>query len=154
MKRLFSLLGAALLLLIIVLVVNTLRDNKSLPNYTVDQSFETSGDSAAQHLSQAIQIKTVSFGDTLAIDTAEFLKFRKFIETTYPNITSKLSKQTFNEFSYVYKWTGKDTSLAPYVLMGHMDVVPVEAVAESKWTVPSFSGAIKNDTIWGKRCCR
>ncbi|MFM1840801.1 MAG: hypothetical protein RIR47_850, partial [Bacteroidota bacterium] len=150
MKRLFSILGAALLLLIIVLVVNTLRDNKSLPNYTVDQSFETSGDSAAQHLSQAIQIKTVSFGDTLAIDTAEFLKFRKFIETTYPNITSKLTKQTFNEFSYVYKWTGKDTSLAPYVLMGHMDVVPVEAVAESKWTVPSFSGAIKNDTIWGR----
>jgi hypothetical protein len=67
MKRLFSLLGAAFLLLIIVLVVNTLRDNKSLPNFTVDQSFETSGDSAAQHLSQAIQIKTVSFGDTLAI---------------------------------------------------------------------------------------
>jgi carboxypeptidase PM20D1 len=150
MKRLFSILGAMLLLLIIVLVVNTLRDNKPLPNYTVDQSFETSGDSAAQHLSQAIQIKTVSFGDTLAIDTTEFLKFRKFIETTYPNITAKLPKQTFNEFSYVYKWTGKDTSLAPYVLMGHMDVVPVEAVAESKWTVPSFSGAIKNDTIWGR----
>jgi carboxypeptidase PM20D1 len=34
--------------------------------------------------------------------------------------------------------------------MGHMDVVPVEAVAESKWSVPSFSGAIKNDTIWGR----
>ena len=150
MKRLFSLLAAILLLLIVVLIVNTLRDSKPLPTYTVDQSFETSGDSAAQHLSQAIQIKTVSFGDTLAIDTAEFLKFRKFIETTYPNITAKLPKQTFNEFSYVYKWTGKDTSVAPYVLMGHMDVVPVEAVAESKWTVPSFSGAIKNDTIWGR----
>ena len=150
MKRLFTLLGAAFLLLIAVLVINTIRDTKALPTYTVDQSFDTTGDSAAQHLSQAIQIKTVSFGDTLAIDTAEFLKFRKFIETTYPNITAKLPKQTFNEFSYVYKWTGKDTSLAPYVLMGHMDVVPVEAIAESKWTVPSFSGAIKNDTIWGR----
>jgi carboxypeptidase PM20D1 len=31
-----------------------------------------------------------------------------------------------------------------------MDVVPVEAVAESKWTYPSFSGIIKNDTIWGR----
>jgi carboxypeptidase PM20D1 len=150
MKKLFSLLGVALLLLIIVLVVNTLRDNKPLSNYKVEQSFETTGDTAAQHLSQAIQIKTVSFGDTLAIDTAEFLKFRRFMETTYPNITAKLPKQTFNEFSYVYKWAGKDSSLAPYVLMGHMDVVPVEAVAESKWTVPSFSGAIKNDTIWGR----
>ena len=150
MKKLFSFLRVALLLLIIVLVVNTIRDNKPLTNYKVEQSFETTGDTAAQHLSQAIQIKTVSFGDTLAIDTAEFLKFRKFMETTYPNITAKLPKQIFNEFSYVYKWTGKDSSLAPYVLMGHMDVVPVEAVAESKWTVPSFSGAIKNDTIWGR----
>jgi carboxypeptidase PM20D1 len=104
----------------------------------------------ARHLSEAIQIKTVSFGDTLAIDTAEFLKFRKFIETTYPTITAKLPRQTFNEFSYVYKWTGKDTSLAPYVLMAHMDVVPVEPVAESKWSVPSFSGTIKNDTIYGR----
>ena len=151
MKKLFSFLGVALLLLIIVLVVNTLRDNKPLPKYQVEQCLlETTGDTAAQHLSQAIQIKTVSFGDTLAIDTAEFLKFRKFMETTYPNITAKLPKQTFNEFSYVYKWAGKDSSLAPYVLMGHMDVVPVEAVAESKWTVPSFSGSIKNDTIWGR----
>jgi len=103
MKKLFSFLGVALLLLIIVLVVNTLRDNKPLPKYQVEQCLlETTGDTAAQHLSQAIQIKTVSFGDTLAIDTAEFLKFRKFMETTYPNITAKLPKQTFNEFSYVY----------------------------------------------------
>ena len=35
-------------------------------------------DSAALHLSEAIQIKTVSFGDTLPIDTAEFIKFRFF----------------------------------------------------------------------------
>lgn len=48
MKRLFTLLGAAFLLLIIVLVINTMRDTKALPTYTVDQSFETTGDSAAQ----------------------------------------------------------------------------------------------------------
>lgn len=147
----FSILGVAFLLLIIVLVVNTVRDNKSLTANKVEKCLlETTGDTAARHLSEAIQIKTVSFGDTLAIDTAEFLKFRKFIETTYPTITAKLPRQTFNEFSYVYKWTGKDTSLAPYVLMAHMDVVPVEPVAESKWSVPSFSGTIKNDTIYGR----
>jgi carboxypeptidase PM20D1 len=31
-----------------------------------------------------------------------------------------------------------------------MDVVPVEAVAEKNWSVPSFSGTIKGDTIWGR----
>jgi len=72
-------------------------------------------DSAALHLSEAIQIKTVSFGDTLPIDTAEFIKFRLFMERTYPLMHAKLEEQSFNEFSYVFKWNGKDTSMAPYV---------------------------------------
>lgn len=137
------------MLLVVVLVVNTFRGNRVLPKYIVEGA-PAVNDTAALHLSQAIQIKTISFGDTLAIDTAEFLKFRSFLEVSYPTVHAKLTRQTFNQFSYVYKWTGKDTSLKPYVLMAHMDVVPVEAVAESKWTVPSFSGAIKNDTIWGR----
>jgi len=107
-------------------------------------------DTAAKHLSEAIQIKTVSFGDTLPIDTAEFLKFRMFMEKTYPLMHSKLEKQSFNQFSYVFKWKGKDSTKAPFVLMAHLDVVPVEAIAESKWTYPSFSGMIKQDTIWGR----
>ena len=149
LKKLVKVFGVLLIALVGILVVNTFRDIHVLPTYTV-KGAPALNDSAALHLSQAIQIKTISFGDTLAIDTAEFLKFRTFLETSYPNVHSKLLKQTFNQFSYVYKWAGKDTSLQPYVLMAHMDVVPVEAVAESKWTVPSFSGAIKNDTIWGR----
>jgi carboxypeptidase PM20D1 len=150
LKKSLKIIGILVLLLVVVLVVNTLKDSRSLPvNASQAENIQVD-DSAALHLSQAIQIKTISFGDTLAIDTTEFLKFRKFMESTYPTINTKLPRQIFNQFSYVYKWTGKDTTLAPYVLMGHMDVVPVEAVAESKWTVPSFSGAIKNDTIWGR----
>jgi carboxypeptidase PM20D1 len=149
LKKVFKLLGVLFLLLIVVLVFNTVKDNKQLPKYTVEGK-PAENDSAALHLSQAIQIKTISFGDTLAIDTAEFIKFKTFLENTYPNVHSKLERKIFNQFSYVYKWTGKDTTAKPYVLMGHMDVVPVEAVAESKWSVPSFSGAIKNDTIWGR----
>jgi carboxypeptidase PM20D1 len=149
LKKVFKLLGVLFLLLVVVLVFNTVKDNKQLPKYTVEGK-PAENDSAALHLSQAIQIKTISFGDTLAIDTAEFIKFKTFLENTYPNVHSKLERKIFNQFSYVYKWTGKDTTAKPYVLMGHMDVVPVEAVAESKWSVPSFSGAIKNDTIWGR----
>jgi carboxypeptidase PM20D1 len=73
-----------------------------------------------------------------------------FLETTYPTVHQKLSRQIFSEFSYVFTWKGKDTTLKPYVLMAHMDVVPVEAVAEKNWTVPSFSGMIQGDTIWGR----
>jgi carboxypeptidase PM20D1 len=149
LKRFLYLLLLSILVVVGIMLFNTFQLPKeqvsaekaiSIPSY----------DSAAEHLSEAIQIKTISFGDTLAIDTAEFTKFKGFMETTYPLMHQKLTRQIFNQFSYVFTWKGKDTTAAPYVLMAHLDVVPVEAVAESKWTYPSFSGKITQDTIWGR----
>jgi carboxypeptidase PM20D1 len=148
-KRIFITIGLLFLALVAILLVNTFRFNPSQQE-NVDAVKINKNDTAALHLSQALQIKTVSFGDTLPIDTAEFIKFRTFMETTYPLMHQQLEKKSFNLFSYVFKWKGKDTSLAPYVLMAHTDVVPVEAIAESKWTYPSFSGTIDKDTIWGR----
>jgi len=34
--------------------------------------------------------------------------------------------------------------------MGHSDVVPVEESSEDSWTVPPFSGEIKDGMIWGR----
>lgn len=150
MKRSWIKIVVALFaILLIVMAYNTLRAPKPQPDVAT-ASIPVVSDSAAAHLSKAIQIKTISKGDTLPIDTAEFVAFRQFLEKSYPLVHQQLSRQIFNEFSYVYTWKGKDTTLAPYVLMAHMDVVPVEAVAEKNWSVPSFSGAIKNDTIWGR----
>ena len=148
-KRIFITFGILLLGLIAVLLFNTFRFNP-VQQGNIQPLAINKYDSAALHLSQALQIKTVSFGDTLPIDTAEFIKFRNFMETTYPLMHQQLEKKTFNLFSYVFKWKGKDTTLAPYVLMAHTDVVPVEAIAESKWSYPSFSGTIDKDTIWGR----
>lgn len=149
LKRFIYLILLVLLGIAAVVLFNTFRFSGKIP---VRQSLPLTGisDSAALHLSNAIQIKTVSFGDTLPVDTAEFRKFKAFLETTYPTVHQKLPRLIFNEFSYVFKWKGKDTTLKPYVIMGHMDVVPVEAVAEKNWLVPSFSGMIKDDTIWGR----
>jgi len=148
-KRLLILTVCAVGLFIAALIVNTQRVAKT-DVYTGPMIPIEQFDSAASHLSRAIQIKTISFGDTLPIDTAEFIQFRTFMESTYPLMNSRLNRQAFNEFSYVYTWKGKDSSLQPYVLMAHLDVVPVEAIAESKWTYPSFSGTITKDTIWGR----
>ena len=72
------------------------------------------------------------------------------MEGAYPLCHTKLTRKVINDFSFIYTWEGTDTTLAPYVLMAHMDVVPVEAATESKWKVAPFSGAIVNDTIWGR----
>ena len=148
-KRILYFLLIGIVVMATVILFNTFRFSKTLP---VKASVAITGisDSAAMHLSQAIQIKTVSFGDTLAIDTVEFTKFRVFMETTYPVMHQKLPRQIFSNFSYVFTWVGKNASLKPYVLMAHMDVVPVEPAAEKNWTVPAFSGLIKGDTVWGR----
>ena len=36
----------------------------------------------------------------------------------------------------------------PVLLIGHYDVVPVEA--ESQWEEPPFSGTVKGNFIWGR----
>lgn len=148
-KRILSLLGIGLLILAGIVLFNTFRFKPKPIDAGIPLKL-VKPDSAAQHLSEAIQIKTVSFGDTLPVDTVEFLKFRAFMERTYPLMHQKLQRQIFSEFSYVFKWTGKDSTAAPYVLMAHLDVVPVEPIAEKMWTHPSFSGKIINDTIWGR----
>lgn len=145
--RYFLLTGV--LVLAGILVFNTSKKNEPDRNVVIEK-VPAAGDSAVQHLSRALQIKTVSKGDTLPIDTAEFVAFRQFLESSYPLIHGQLRRQIFNEFSYLYEWKGKDSSLAPRVLMAHTDVVPVEPAAEKNWTVPCFGGTIKNDTIWGR----
>lgn len=149
LKKIFFILLLAVVGLISVLLFNTFRFKTTKASGKALQ-ISGIGDSVAQHLSEALQIKTISFGDTLAIDTVEFLKFRSFLERTYPMVHAQLPKMIFSEFSYVFTWKGKDTTLAPHVMMAHMDVVPVEAVAESKWALPPFSGSIIKDTIWGR----
>jgi carboxypeptidase PM20D1 len=134
---------AAFLLLVGILVFNTSQKSEPITSIAIEK-IPAAGDSAIFHMSR------VSKGDTLPIDTAEFVAFRQFLEGSYPLIHRQLKRQVFNEFSYLYEWKGKDSSLAPWVLMAHQDVVPVEGAAEKNWTVPSFGGVIKNDTIWGR----
>ena len=44
-----------------------------------------------------------------------------------------------NEWSLLFKWSGKDSSLKPVLCISHQDVVP--ATSESAWTQHPFSGA-------------
>jgi carboxypeptidase PM20D1 len=149
MKRILTYLLFAALALFGVLTFNTLRSGRQSTT-TVQAVNIPAYDSSAEHLAEAIRIRTVSFGDTLPIDTAQFDAFLRFMERTYPQMHSRLEHLTFNGYSHVFKWRGADTSLAPHVLMAHLDVVPVEAAAEGKWTQPPFGGTIVKDTVWGR----
>lgn len=105
-------------------------------------------DKSISNLSKAIQIKTVSHDDTDSIDYSQFSKFRNFLEKTYPNIHSKMSKEVINQHSLLYCWKGKNTKLKPIILLAHQDVV--EAKHLDNWSFPPFSGEINNNYIYGR----
>src|SRR6476620_10934663 len=127
-KKTFVFLGFALLVLIAIVLFNTFRA-KSWPIKQANAAQQPLPDSAILHMSRAIQMPTISFSDSSAIDTTVFRSFITFIERSYPLIRQHLSRTLINGFSFVFEWKGQNTSLAPVILMSHYDVVPVESSA-------------------------
>lgn len=149
LKKFFVTLLVVLLAFAGIILFNTFRYGKKLPQYQA-MTVTDLPDSAISHLQQSIRIKTVSWGNNKPADTAEFIAFQKFLQSSYPLVHSKLSLQTFGAFTYLFKWTGKDSTSQPFVLMGHYDVVPVEEAAISKWTAQPFGGDLKDNKVWGR----
>ncbi len=113
----------------------------SIPLASVD-------DKVVERLSKVVQIPTTSYEDR--IDTAAFLEFIEYLDSNYLLVDSFLDKSIVSEFSIVYKWPGKNPRLEPILLLGHIDVVPVEQESWSAWTHPPYSGAISDGFIWGR----
>lgn len=104
----------------------------------------------AQHLSEAVKIKTISWSPTAETEGEAFLAFHDFLETTFPTVHRTLTREIVNEYSLLYRWQGRDPSKKPIAILGHMDVVPIEPGTEGDWEHPPFSGAIVDGFIWGR----
>jgi carboxypeptidase PM20D1 len=105
---------------------------------------------AVEHLQNAIRCRTISFGDTTLWRVAPFDSLRQLLESAYPMVHQRLSREIFSGHSYLYKWEGKNTALRPYIFMAHQDVVPVEENTLHLWAAPPFSADIKNGNIYGR----
>jgi len=105
---------------------------------------------AAEHLSNAIQIKTVSHDDPGKVDWAEFEKFHNFLESSYPLITKILTREKVGRASLLYKWQGSDETLKPIAFLSHMDVVPISDGTLGDWTHPPFDGFNDGEYVWGR----
>jgi acetylornithine deacetylase/succinyl-diaminopimelate desuccinylase-like protein len=62
-------------------------------------------------------------------------------------IESEILESAPNRGSLVARWKGKSNGPS-LMLMGHVDVVPVED--ESQWTYPPFSAEIAEGRVWGR----
>ena len=107
-------------------------------------------DGMLKRLAEAIQFKTISFQEPTDASALEFTRLHAFLAKSFPRVHQQLTKETVNGHSLLYTWNGKDAHLKPMLLMGHMDVVPVDAPTERQWTHPPFSGQIAGGYIWGR----
>ena len=150
MDPLFIGLIAVFLLLVIILLVRTLTFTS--PRATVEQlpGVEVDEVEIAEHLAEAIRIKTVSFNESTPPDKKVLEKFHKKLKKMYPLLHKNLKLQMINDFSLLYKWKGKDKNLKPVLFMAHQDVVPVQESNLADWQYPPFDGVIREGYIWGR----
>ena len=149
MKRLLLVVLVVVLVAIGYILFNTLtfssRQIKAEPVPHVEVP-----ESSIRNFSRALSIPTVSHEDPAEFDSAAFYAFRSFVKEAYPLTDSLLEVTYINEFSIMVNWQGSDPSLKPFIMLGHIDVVPVDREDVAKWSVPPFSGEIKDGKIWGR----
>jgi carboxypeptidase PM20D1 len=105
---------------------------------------------APQRLATALQFKTVTKRAPTELDTAAYRDLYRYLETAFPAVHRTLDSTHVNGLSRLYTWPGADTTLAPIVLMAHVDVVPIEPGTRGEWTHPPFSGTMTDGYVWGR----
>ena len=149
MKKIILILVAALIIVIGVLIVNTIRlDSKQVASETLEKV--NLPNDVFLNLSKAIQFPTISLSEDAIPDSTAFFSFHRFLEETFPLTHAKLSLEKINDYSLLYKWVGSDSSKKPIILMSHQDVVPVDQPTLSDWEAGPFEGKITDTDIIGR----
>ncbi len=150
LKRILLWLAATLLLLVVVLVANTLRQGSRqvtvppLAPLVVDKA------SVAEAMALAIRAKTVSgLLDPTGV-AAEFEALHAHLSSRYPLVHSTLVREVVGGHSLLYTWQGSETKTKPIALMAHQDVVPIAPGTEALWKKPPFAGVIEEGFVWGR----
>ncbi len=150
MKKVLTIILSIVVVLLLIITINTMRfssrqiDVKPVDGIAVDTN------KAAERLSLAIKLKTFSFIKAEDSATEPFLLMIDLISKTFPNAEANLEKKVINQYSLLYKWTGKNPGLKPIIFLAHLDVVPAESGTENQWEHPPFSGTIADGFIWGR----
>ncbi len=155
MLKLLKFLALVLVILLTIVLVRTLV----VPSKQIARLAQTSEgvdlQKAANELAGAIPFQTISYegggtAEQKAGMQAAFLEFHTYLEKTFPRDYATLGHEVVADNNLLFEWKGSDPALKPILLMGHQDVVPIEAGTESTWTHPGFSGEIADGFIWGR----
>ncbi|GCD77883.1 peptidase M20 [Thermaurantimonas aggregans] len=152
MKKLLLVLLVALVLLISVVIWRTLRFHSPLDDITpstLPVEWIIDEEAAINKLREALTYPTISHRREM-MDLEAFQGFLAFLGKSFPKVFAELRVDTVNDFTLLFTWQGTDPSLDPIVLMGHYDVVPVEATTLNRWDAGPFSGDTVNGYVYGR----
>ncbi|MGI9538558.1 MAG: M20 family peptidase [Miltoncostaeaceae bacterium] len=149
-KKILLALVAMLAVLVAVLLGRTLTVAAPVAPAAPSEVRTVDGDAVASRLAEAIRFRTISHQDRDAFDPAPFEGFVEWVESTYPRLAGALTREIVNDHSLLFTWEGSDPRLAPILLTGHHDVVPVIPGTEGKWTHPPFDGVVADGYVWGR----
>ncbi|MEH6558660.1 MAG: M20 family peptidase [Oceanicoccus sp.] len=150
MKKILSVCGLLLIVLLVIVLVRTwlfsASDSVSVPQVSINIDREA----VTAHMQQAIRFKTVSTGDQRTQDYDPFLEFVDWVKETYPRVQQTIALEMIADHTMLYKWQGSNPNLKPIMLTGHYDVVPVVSGSEGDWNYPPFAGMVADGYVWGR----
>jgi carboxypeptidase PM20D1 len=149
MRKFFVLLGAALVLFVGFTVAVTARYHSEQPPVQPIPKVSIP-DKAADRLAGSLRIRTVSSEDPAAFDADAFGTLHQYLQTAFPRVHAQLRRENVGTHSLLYTWQGSDSSLNPMLLIGHLDVAPVETGTQEEWQQDPFGGRIVDGFIWGR----
>lgn len=149
MKKALGLAALSLALLAGVLLVRVALLPDPEPPGTAAADFALDEAGAVERLAGALRIPTISHEDKALNDPQPFAALAAHFEKGFPRVHAALARE-FVGPSLLYTWSGRDAAAAPILLLGHMDVVPVEPGTEAHWTHPPFGGVVADGQLWGR----
>ena len=143
-------LAVGLLVLAVVLGINTARFGGNAPERAAVTPPPPPVDAdAIERLAGAVRFPTISY-EGGRYDAKAFEDFAAYLAASFPRTHAALTHERVAGHSLLYRWPGSDAAARPILLAAHMDVVPVEAGTEGKWTHPPFAGVAADGYVWGR----
>jgi len=104
---------------------------------------------AVRHLAEAVRVPTISL-DSAGGAPGHFDQLHALMRSQFPGVFETLNAEIISDHSLLLTWEGRNPERAPILLLGHLDVVPIEPGSEAAWTHPPFSGQASQGYIWGR----
>ncbi|KMQ62882.1 peptidase [Chryseobacterium sp. FH2] len=171
-KLLFIILGAAIVLMAILLIKTATYPFKKVDSEAKEGWKAAKNDSVVQRFAGGIKIPTVSTGELGDFDYSTFDAFKEYLKKSYPLVYQNTENYEINKYGLVFRLKGSQPNLEPILFLSHIDVVPpgdadvksneqnifrpddkplpaVTKVAED-WDFAPFAGAVANGRIYGR----